>query len=295
MNSLDLPGRPAGHPRRRGYVGRGGFVRCRGAARARRLRCRRCDAAALRPRRGRPSRGLVLRRPGYRRRAPGRRDARHRALRAQLRTPLPRGCHRPVRRKLSLGRDADPVRGVQPDGQVRRPAGDGARARGRRAGHRPLRPLASRRGPSGALPSGRRRARPELLPLRHHPGADRLSALSAGRHGQGPGPRDRRRDGACRRRQGRQPGHLLRAGRALFRHHREAEAAQPPRPARSSISTAACWAGTRASCTTRSASAAASASRWASRSMSCISTPSARASWSARARRWKRAASCCAT
>ena len=55
------------------------------------------------------------------------------ALRARLRGALPRGGDRAFRRELCAGRDADPLRLLQPDGQVRRPAGDGARARRRRA------------------------------------------------------------------------------------------------------------------------------------------------------------------
>ena len=46
----------------------------------------------------------------------------------------------PFAESYVAGRDADPVRLVQPDGQVRRPSGDRARARRRRAGHRPLYP-----------------------------------------------------------------------------------------------------------------------------------------------------------
>ena len=48
------------------------------------------------------------------------------------------------------------------------------------------------RGAPRALPSGRRRPRPELFPVRHHAGADRLSALSARRHVEARGPRGRR-------------------------------------------------------------------------------------------------------
>ena len=62
------------------------------------------------------------------------------------------------------------------------------------------------------------------------------------------------------RRQGRQPGHLLRAAGALQRHHRAAEARRGAGPATSSTSTAGFSAGMRASSTIRSASGAASAS-----------------------------------
>ena len=78
--------------------------------------------------------------------------------------------------------------------------------------------------PPRAVPPGRYRPRPELFPVRHHAGADRLSALSAGRHAQARGARHRRAHGADGRRQARQPGHLLRAAGQVFRHHRQAEA-----------------------------------------------------------------------
>ena len=117
----------------------------------------------------------------------------------------------------ALGRDAGAVHRVQPAGQVPRPAGDRARPRRRRAGHRPLCRIA---------PPGRRiaraglrrrcRARPELFPVRHHARAARLPALSAGRHDQGRGARAGARASASSRRQARQPGHLLRAARAAI-------------------------------------------------------------------------------
>ena len=44
-----------------------------------------------------------------------------------------------------------------------------------------IRSRAERPAPPRALPPGRRRPRPELFPVRHHAGADRLSALSARR------------------------------------------------------------------------------------------------------------------
>ena len=123
MNSLDLPGRARRHPRRRRDVGRRRFLGRRRPPEARGLRRRRRDAAALRPWRGNAPHRLVLRRPGHRRRAPRRRDARHSALRARLRGALPQGGDRPVRRELCRRRDADPLRFLQPDRQVRRPAG----------------------------------------------------------------------------------------------------------------------------------------------------------------------------
>ena len=110
------------HPRRRRDVGRRRFLGRRRPPEGGRLRRRRRDAAALRSWRGRPPHRLVLRRPGYRRRAARVRDARHPALRARLRGAVPQGGDRPVRRKLRRRRDADPLRFLQPDRQVRRSA-----------------------------------------------------------------------------------------------------------------------------------------------------------------------------
>ena len=62
-------------------------------------------------------------------------------------------------------------------------------------------------------------ARPELFPVRHHPGAAGLSALSAGRHGKERGARARRRAGPGQCRQARQPGHLLCARQKRPLHH----------------------------------------------------------------------------
>ena len=123
MNSLDLPGRPADT---RVVVAMSGGVDSSvvaGLLKRRRLRRRRRHAAALRSRRGDAPHRLLLRRPGHRRRAPRRRDARHSALRARLRGAVPQGGDRSVRRKLCRRRDADPLRLLQPDRQVRRPAG----------------------------------------------------------------------------------------------------------------------------------------------------------------------------
>ena len=122
-----------------------------------------------------------------------------------------------------------------------------------------------------------------------------LSALSARRHDQAAGARTGAALRPRGRRQAGQPGHLLRADRALHRHHRPAEARTRSSPATSSISTAASSAGIRASFISPSASARASASPPARRSMSSGSMRPAAASWSARARRCGWIASGCAT
>ena len=107
-------------------------------ARARGLRRRRPDDAALRSRRRGPSQGRLLRRPGHPRRARRRRPARRAALRARLRGALSRESDRAVRPRLCRRRDADPLRRLQPAHEVRRPVRGRRRSRRRRAGDRPL-------------------------------------------------------------------------------------------------------------------------------------------------------------
>ena len=175
---------------------------------------------------------------------------------------------------MSPGETPIPCVVLQPDGQVRRSAGDRARSRRRRARHRPLHPQPAERRAPGALPSGRQptatRAiscspprRQQIDYLRFPLGGMAKPEVRAIAAELGLAVADKQdSQDICFVPQG-----------TLFRHHRQAEADGGARPARSCISTAACSAATRASCTTRSASAAASASPRASRSMSCISTP----------------------
>ncbi len=87
--------------------------------------------------------------------------------------------------------------------------------------------IASRALPGGrprTLPRRRRRSRPELFPLRDDARAALAAALPAGRDAQERGARAGARARPVGRRQARQPGHLLRAHRALHRRDREAEA-----------------------------------------------------------------------
>ena len=153
------------HPRRGRHVGRRRQRGDRGPRRRGGLRRGRGDAPALRRRRGVGAQGSVLRGAGHLRRAPGRRCDRHPALRARLPHPVPRERDRALRGLIRRRRDADPLRDLQPDGQVPRP--DGARARpGRRcAGDRPLCAPPARAGRAGAAPRRRCRPRPELFPL----------------------------------------------------------------------------------------------------------------------------------
>ncbi len=181
----------------------------------------------------------------------------------------------PFAESYVAGETPIPLRGLQPDGQVRRSSGDRARAWCRCAGDRPLHPLAPRPAarPAAAarpFPPGRRRPRPELFLfattqeqieyLRF-----RSVTLPWRRRGRLP------RRWAGRRQEGRQPGHLLRAAGQIQRHRFEAESRMRRSPATSSISTAGCSASMTAFFTTRSGSGAASALPRASRSMSCIS------------------------
>ena len=86
-----------------------------------------------------------------------------------------------------------------------------------RDGDRPLCPPC-RTAPMAlnCMPPADSRPRPELFSVRHHPGAARLSALSAGRNGKERSARHRRRTGAGHGRQARQPGYLFRAGRPFI-------------------------------------------------------------------------------
>ena len=161
---------------------------------------------------------------------------------------LPRAGDRRLRRQLSRGRDADPVRALQSADQVRRPAADGARPRRRRAGHRALRRA---RGEGGA---GRRST------ARADPARDQSYFLFATTRDQlaflrfplGGLPKDetraiaRRLRAAGRREEG-QPGHLLRAVRRLRARGASGCARTRSGPARSSTWTAACSAAMRGS------------------------------------------------
>ena len=102
------------------------------------LRRGRRHHAALRPRRGDPPQGRLLRRPGHPRRPRRRRPARHPALCARLREPLPRGGDRGIRRRLLRGETPIPCVALQPDGQVPRPVRRRARSGRRLPGDRPL-------------------------------------------------------------------------------------------------------------------------------------------------------------
>ena len=123
-------------------------------------------------------------------------------------------------------RDADPLRGLQPADQVPRAARHRPRARGGRAGHRPLHRSCAH-GPGGPelYRAARRRARPELFPVRDHARAARApAAFRSARYRQGRGARAGAQLRPAGRRQVRQPGHLLRAAGPLHRRHRAPEA-----------------------------------------------------------------------
>ena len=94
----------------------------------------------------------------------------------------------PFADELRRRRDADPVRLVQPDGQVRRPSGHRARARRRRVGHRPLYPQPRRTGCIGApLPAARRRRATSAISCSPPPAI--RSTICAFRSASGPRPR----------------------------------------------------------------------------------------------------------
>ena len=154
--------------------------------------------------------------------------------------------HRSLRRELRRRRDAGAVRRLQPDGQVRRPARHRARSsapmrwppattcmsRPRRGNRRALyRPVDLDRDQSYFLFAT---TQEQLDFLRFPLGGMTKAETRAGGARARPGGR----------RQARQPGHLLRAERALCRRDRAAAARARPRPATSSISTGACSAAT---------------------------------------------------
>ncbi len=121
---------------------------------------------------------------------------------------------------------------------------------------------------------------PVVLPLRPHPGAARGRALPGRppREGGGAGPGAR--GGAARRREGREPGDLLRARRRLRGLRRASR--RPPRTARARSSTGrgGSWGATGVSTGSRSGSGAGSASPRRGRSTSSGSSPRrARSSW----------------
>ncbi len=127
-------------------------------------------------------------------------------------------------------------------------------------GHYVAAPRAAGRRPR-ALPRARRRARPELFPVRHHARAARLPALPARRHAQGGDARARARASAWRSPTSptARTSASCRPGRYTDVIERLQARARPSR-ATSSISTAACSAAMTASSITRSASGAGSAS-----------------------------------
>jgi tRNA-specific 2-thiouridylase len=79
---------------------------------------------------------------------------------------------------------------------------------------------AYRRGwPASSIRPADSRSRSELLPVRHDAQPARAAALPLGGYRKSE-VRALARDSVCRRRQGRQPGHLLRSTGPLHRHHR---------------------------------------------------------------------------
>ena len=183
------------------------------------LRRRGRDAAALFGRR-REAQRRVLRRPGHLRRAsasPNALDIPHYVLDYEER--FRNAVIEDFARQLCARRDADPLRPLQRARQVRRSDGDRARAGRRGARHRPL--CAPHRCEGrGAASRRRRHAATRAISCSRRHASSFPSALSAGRHGEARGARTRRRTRPRRRRQARQPGHLLRAGWKIFEHRR---------------------------------------------------------------------------
>ena len=174
--------------------------------------------------------------------------ARHPALRDRRRGALRAGGDRGFRRQLRRGRDAGALRALQPDGEVHRPDGAGARAGRGTPGDRPLCPPDRRPGRRGTAPRRGSGARPELVPVRHH-----ARAAWSSRCSRWATCRTRRRCARKRRAwaggggQAGQPGHLLRAVRRLRGRGGSGCARMPPRRRDRRSGMAACSGGTTAS------------------------------------------------
>ena len=207
----------------------------------------------------------------------------------QARAPVPgrrlfrrlRGPRPPLFSRRLRGRnDAQPLRPLQPAGQVRRPSRDRPR----------LGPCSSIASPPATTP-GRRadpssgrvllqraadaRQRPVLFPVPPEPDPVGHGPLPAGRADKGPGPGHRPRGRAARPRQEGEPGLLRRRPRRTF-------SAAADRKARSSTARAASSGATAASGATPSASGKGWGSLPPSPSTSSASTPARTGSSSGR-------------
>ena len=185
MNSLDLPGRPADT---RVVVAMSGGVDSSvvaGLLKRRRLRRRRRDAAALRSWRGRrtaPARAAPARTSPTRAASSETLGIPHYVLDYEER--FRKAVIDPFAESYVAGETPIPCVSCNQTVKFADLLADRARPRRRCAGDRPLYPQPRQRRAPRAVPPGRRRPRPELFPVRHHAGADRLSALSARRHVQ---------------------------------------------------------------------------------------------------------------
>ena len=144
--------------------------------------------------------------------------------------------------EYAAGRTPVPCSPVQPGREVRRLDRFRAGPWRRLPGDRPLCPPGRARGPDRIVEGPRSGARPELFPLRHDAPSSSISCASRSatcRRAKCAAGGGRRPD---RRRQARQPGHLLRPRRRLCRRWSRSCGRKRRRRARSSTSTAACSA-----------------------------------------------------
>ncbi len=182
-----------------GDVGRRRLIGGGGAAGRARLRGHRRDAAPLRRQRHRRQHRRPLLRPArHRGRARDGRAARHRAPRDRRERGVSRLGDRRLRRRLPRRADAEPVRALQREAEVR--AAARVRRRGGRggAGDRPLRAARARtRRRRGAEPGARSRQGPVVLPVRRPSRAAVAGLVSARRDEQGRGARARAPGRAC--------------------------------------------------------------------------------------------------
>ena len=137
--------------------------------------------------------------------------------RVQLQRPLPQPGDGRVCGRISGRAHPQPLRPVQPAGEVQRAAAPGGRAGAGLYRHRPLRPGGLGGGPLAAAPGQGPPQGPELCALPPVPGDSFPAAAAGGGLGQGGGPGPGGGPGAVRRPQAGQPGHLLCPGRGLPR------------------------------------------------------------------------------
>ncbi|CAA9337710.1 MAG: tRNA-specific 2-thiouridylase MnmA, partial [uncultured Gemmatimonadetes bacterium] len=210
-----------------GLVGGGGAARGAGAPRDRRDHE---DVLLLRGGGERPRQELLRAGRDHGRAKRGG-PARHPALRVRRGAGVHARRDRRLRAGVRLGAHSQPLRALQRQHQVPRPAAPRGHAGLRRHRHRPLRADGhGRRRPARAPARRGRQKGPELLPVGAPPGDPPAAHVPAGRAHQAPGARKGPRAGPRHRREGGEHGDLLRPHRQLRGRAGEAPRPRPRRP-----------------------------------------------------------------